>query len=947
MCRLISITLLLIAISMALLAQGTDVYVINGNTTWTSSGSPYRVQNNITVPQNVVLTINAGVQVVFQGNHSLTVNGKLMANGSENNCITFTASEDSTWSGIFFDSRVTDSTITYAQFDKVRDGAVIRASNTHSLTIQNCVFCNNTISNDNAVDNRSLISITSCGHAVIKNNIISNNVAENIIYLNNDYDDVVPNATTEISRNRIHQNIYSKSTLSTINYNENTRFLVRSNVITENQASTSNNTACVLVIGQDIDVMHNTISDNHGCSIGGGLYVYANDGIFNIINNTISYNSAIDFGGGAYLYARTQVYFTENSIYANSANYGGGVAVEYSRVPLNDNFTGLETGIYIYKNAITHNFGNYGAGVYAGAGDIALVNNVIAYNNALDDALLSYGIGVFLNPNGYNRFPTNEILINNIIWANDSYEIYFGLGQLNDFVYIRNTIIESGFNDTNYEPFMQSFIDTLAVYSADPQFVDPFGNDWHIQNKEYETHYPCFGDPYPDYVGIFPYDPNYTPALHERTFTADWQWISFPVLPRNYMTNESVPFDTVANTFYDNATTFLYQGYSAIYDNNNNYYYWSYPPVLSDITSTMGFKVNVVSEFDHAIHGTTLNANTEITLLPTIENWIGYFLPYTQRVIDAFDIKTLQKISAIKTKEGAVYVTFHSNGGSGVGLPDYFEFTIVSNGGISYPYIHNSTFDPMPTVSFGDMIIVALNRNIATEHTFKWSRGPMKPPYFRQKTKHFTFEKRADYQSLFIELESDNPPDEIGAFINGVCKGAVVYESEFSEILLYLDEADLDEEIEIVFAYDTTKAPPKKMSDFAVVNPNNQQLEYKPLIATASAEYYHIKFAGAGNGATENVVAPFMQLLQNYPNPFNPDTNIDFYLSHDDNVTLTIYNIKGQKVRDLVRGATPSGKHSVVWNGKDGTGNSVASGIYFYRLTTKLGSVQRKMVLVK
>jgi len=959
MCRLISITLLFVAISMALFAQGTHVYVINSDETWTASGSPYWIHNSITVPYNTVLTINANVEVIFQGNFNLTVNGKLMAQGtSATNCITFTAAEDSTWSGIIFDSRVTGSTITYAQFDKVSDGAVIKADNTHSLTIQDCVFCNNTISSNNAVDNRSLISITSCGNVIINDNIISNNEAENIIYLRNDFNDTVNDAETEVCRNKISHNIYFMTTMTVMNQNENTHINIEGNEVTHNSASTANSTSCILVIGRDIDVMNNTISDNHGCSIGGGLYVYANDGIFNIINNTISYNSAIDFGGGAYLYARTQVYFTENSIYANSANFGGGVAVEYSRVPLNDNFAGLETGLYIYKNAITHNFGNYGAGVYAGAGDIALVNNVIAYNNALDDAFLSYGIGVFLNPNGYNRFPTNEILINNIIWANDSYEIYFGLGQLDDFVYIRNTIIESGFNDTNYEPFMQSFIDTLAVYTADPLFVDPFDNDWHIQNKDYETEYLGFGDPYPDYVGIFPYDVNYIPTPHKRKFDAGWQWISFPKLPRDYMTNESVPFETVASTFYNNASQIQSQYGNATYNNT-----WSYPYALSDITSTMGFKVEVVSEFDHSIHGTTLNGSTEITLLPHIENWVGYFLPFTQFVVDAFDIKTLKKISSIKTIDGAVYITVNSVGGPGIGPNvDEIEFDIVSASGTfhcsypysnpypystPYPYAHTSNFIPMPTLSFGEMAVVTLNRNITTDHKFRWVQKQVAPPFIRQKTKNFTFEKKADYQSLFIELESDNPPDEIGAFINGVCKGAVVYESEFSEILLYLDEADLDEEIEIAFAYDNTKALPKKVNDFAVVNPNNQQLEYKPLIATANAEYYHIKFAGASNGAPEVVVAPFMQLLQNYPNPFNPDTNIDFYLSHDDNVVLSIYNIKGQKVRDLLKGATPAGKHSVVWNGKDGTGNRVASGIYFYRLTTKLGSVQRKMVLVK
>jgi len=264
---------------------------------------------------------------------------------------------------------------------------------------------------------------------------------------------------------------------------------------------------------------------------------------------------------------------------------------------------------------------------------------------------------------------------------------------------------------------------------------------------------------------------------------------------------------------------------------------------------------------------------------------------------------------------------------------------------LGYTYIE---ITPLQRVSFGDMVEVKLKPDITTSHSFTWSRGQVIIPPERERTQYFEYTEKADYLSLFIELENDTPPDEIGALINGVCKGATVYSGKLSEILLYLDEADLNEEIEIVFAYKSdAKSSGKQMNNFAVVNPKNQQLEYKPLIATAYTPYYHIRFTDGKDEVGEDITAPFVQLMQNYPNPFNPETTIDFYLSHDENVTLAIYNIKGQKVCDLLRGATPAGKHSVVWKGSDSLGNAVSSGIYFYRLTTKLGSVQRKMVLVK
>ncbi|MDD2506823.1 MAG: S8 family serine peptidase [Candidatus Cloacimonetes bacterium] len=84
-----------------------------------------------------------------------------------------------------------------------------------------------------------------------------------------------------------------------------------------------------------------------------------------------------------------------------------------------------------------------------------------------------------------------------------------------------------------------------------------------------------------------------------------------------------------------------------------------------------------------------------------------------------------------------------------------------------------------------------------------------------------------------------------------------------------------------------------------------------------------------------------------YPNPFNPTTNISFSLKDAGEVSLDIYNQKGQKVRSLLKGILPSGKHQMVWNGTDDNGNGVASGLYFYRMKSGKYSSTRKMILMK
>jgi hypothetical protein len=89
------------------------------------------------------------------------------------------------------------------------------------------------------------------------------------------------------------------------------------------------------------------------------------------------------------------------------------------------------------------------------------------------------------------------------------------------------------------------------------------------------------------------------------------------------------------------------------------------------------------------------------------------------------------------------------------------------------------------------------------------------------------------------------------------------------------------------------------------------------------------------------------RLYANHPNPFNPETVIRYSLEQESEITLEVYNLKGQKVRLLTAEKRLPGEYSVVWNGKDDSGKEAASGIYFYRLTTDYGKDIRKMLLLK
>jgi len=88
-------------------------------------------------------------------------------------------------------------------------------------------------------------------------------------------------------------------------------------------------------------------------------------------------------------------------------------------------------------------------------------------------------------------------------------------------------------------------------------------------------------------------------------------------------------------------------------------------------------------------------------------------------------------------------------------------------------------------------------------------------------------------------------------------------------------------------------------------------------------------------------------LAQNYPNPFNPSTVIPFSVSRRQEARLTVYDVLGQRVRILVAGTLSPGYHTVVWDGRNEQGQSVAAGLYFAQLELGAFRQTRKMVLVK
>ena len=92
----------------------------------------------------------------------------------------------------------------------------------------------------------------------------------------------------------------------------------------------------------------------------------------------------------------------------------------------------------------------------------------------------------------------------------------------------------------------------------------------------------------------------------------------------------------------------------------------------------------------------------------------------------------------------------------------------------------------------------------------------------------------------------------------------------------------------------------------------------------------------------ENIIPTEITLYQNYPNPFNPTTNIEFSLPQTEYINISLFNLSGQKVMNVVEGNFTAGKHTIAINA-----TSLSSGTYVYQLKTSKAVRTKKMTLIK
>ena len=404
-----------------------------------------------------------------------------------------------------------------------------------------------------------------------------------------------------------------------------------------------------------------------------------------------------------------------------------------------------------------------------------------------------------------------------------------------------------------------------------------------------------------------------------------WHWVSYPVL--NSLSNDALQ----ASEFFKELLVKHQDGgvdwYPTCLDTivwrvggeeeciswyNEN---WTDSQYSHYISSPQGYKVKLKQDFWGTVtlkeSGFKAPESLQFPIYSGMENWLGYFKEDSALANEAFaDI--WDDIDMVRGKSWSL-------------LRD-------SNGLLT---------GKMGTLHYGDMVSIITTNN----HTFQWGSSNPTPPDVKSMPQHFDFDEKHDYIPVYVSLPDSLMLDlkEIGLYLDGVCKGAVVVESNYEQISAYVDsEGELaDSDLELVFHYDDSKRPDQQLRTTSYT-PGRLQTKYG--VSGSRYPYYEIAIDKEDLG---NIIPAELSLQQNYPNPFNPTTTISYSLPEAGKIRLDIYNLKGQLLTTIVNADQEAGKHSVTWNGTDTKGQSVASGVYFYRLSSPHKTLTKRMLLMK
>ncbi|MCF8358220.1 MAG: right-handed parallel beta-helix repeat-containing protein [Prolixibacteraceae bacterium] len=464
--------LLISALVLSVLSANALTNIAGGDVsgTWTTAGSPYNINGNITIQDEDVLTIQPGVEVNFQGHYYLRLIGQLVAEGTNASQITFTASNTTNgWRGIIIDN--TDgvnfgvngamddngqSKLIYCNFlygrtlftdtEKFNGGALF-IKGFSNIIVNNCSFTNCSVVNQGGAifwgGETDGISITNCSF----NNVEAGNhggaikieeECQNILLQNNAFTTCESGGNggaVSIAYECSVINILNNSFTNILSHDKGGGIFIAENSenILINGNNLMNTSAALhgggLFFGQDcngVTIKNNELETCLAGGHGGGIHLGQNCLNVQISNNTIKKCESGINGGGVHIANQCQDYMVSgNRFFNNEAeDKGGGLFIGYyADISVIDNefsnnnaderggaiFLGEVSTILLNNALVVNNSSGTGGGIFFGEDILGTITNVTIANN-----LAQFAGGLFTG-----KATTDHVTISNsIIWGN-------------------------------------------------------------------------------------------------------------------------------------------------------------------------------------------------------------------------------------------------------------------------------------------------------------------------------------------------------------------------------------------------------------------------------------------------------------------------------------------------------------------------------------------------
>ncbi|MDP8220894.1 MAG: FlgD immunoglobulin-like domain containing protein, partial [Candidatus Stygibacter frigidus] len=412
-------------------------------------------------------------------------------------------------------------------------------------------------------------------------------------------------------------------------------------------------------------------------------------------------------------------------------------------------------------------------------------------------------------------------------------------------------------------------------------------------------------------------------VTQEFDLIENWNWISFHVHP------EDISMNGVFGPLGDYVNAVGYQTQSALYVPENNDWIGD----LEFVTDGQGYLVQMNQEFqDFMVYGSAISASTPIEMIENW-NWIAYY-PLAPDSLSNVLISILDNVETVKEQQHSA--DYYSEwdlwiGDLNVMQPGVgYKVKLASPDTLTYPEIFTRQNHRDDSQDSNNSTENSLNR--------RWEIMP------------------GTENNMIVMARMTTPSGNIMPLndvacavfdINGNCRsnGFWQYVPQLNYGLWYFTVVGNLENEPLHFAYYDAEGN-EYISDYELIFNSDSKLGDPYNLLT-------VEFLITEGNEDLDVPSSY-SLNQNYPNPFNLKSGErDFYtcirygLPVTGEVKLSLYNIRGQKVCDIVNEVQEAGFHTVEWDGSNKSGSPVSAGLYFYYLKSGETSLHRKLIIIK